>query len=146
MAPFPEVFLININWFSDQTKYMETFYFSISIALEFNMSDMFEVQPKSAANKNGKKLVAGTEVDKMDEKYMLMGLVCFVGAHYLSFIKSELDKKIIWKMFDDDKPIFVYHSWEAVIHNILQYGNLPTLLIYQRKTDGNKHLSEKELT
>ena len=43
MAPFPEVFLININWFSDQTKYMETFYFSISIALEFNMSDMFEV-------------------------------------------------------------------------------------------------------
>ena len=82
------MFLININWFSDHTKYMETFYFSISIAMEFNMSDMFEVQPKSAANKNGKVLVAGTEFDKLDETYMLMGLICFVGAHYLSFIKS----------------------------------------------------------
>ena len=135
MTPYPEVFLININWFSDHTKYMETFYFSISIALEFNMSDMFEVLPKKGAaqsSANGKKevLKAGTEFDKVDEKYMLMGLVCFVGAHYLSFIKSELNKKVIWKLFDDDKPILVYHSWEAVINNILQYGNLPTLLIY----------------
>ena len=88
---------------------------------------------------------AGTEFDKLDERYMLMGLVCFVGAHYISFIKSEQDKKIISKLFDDDKPIFVYSSWEAVIHNILQFGNLPTLLIYERKTESNKHLAEKEL-
>ena len=52
----------------------------------------------------------------------------------------------MWKLFDDDKPILVYHSWEAVINNILQYGNLPTLLIYERKSDSNKHLSEKELS
>lgn len=49
IAPYPEMFHININWFSDQTKYMETFYFSISIALEFKMSDMFEVLPKNGA-------------------------------------------------------------------------------------------------
>ena len=66
---------------------------------------------------------------------MLMGLVCFVGAHYFSFIKSEHNKKIVWKLYDDDKPIFIYQSWESVMYYILQYGNLPTLIIYERKTD-----------
>lgn len=144
MTPYPEVFQININWFSDHTKYLETFYFSISIALEFNISDMFEVQSKSSAQKE--KMKAATGSDKLDERYMLMGLVCFVGAHYLSFIKSDLNGKVIWKLFDDEKPILVYQSWEAVLNNILEYGNLPTLLIYEKKSDLNKHLAEKELT
>ena len=30
MTPYPEIFLININWFSDHTSYMETFHFSVS--------------------------------------------------------------------------------------------------------------------
>ena len=32
MRPYPNVFMLNISWFSDITSYMETFYFSISIA------------------------------------------------------------------------------------------------------------------
>lgn len=91
-------------------------------------------------------LEAGTEFDKVDETYILMGLVCFVGAHYFSFIKSEQNKKVIWKLYDDDKPIFVYQSWESVLYNILQYGNLPTLIVYERKSDKNKHLMERELS
>lgn len=39
---YPEVLMLNINWFSDQTTYMENFYFSISIALSFNINEMFE--------------------------------------------------------------------------------------------------------
>lgn len=35
-------------------------------------------------------------------------------------------------MFDDDKPIQVFSSWEAVLNHILQYGNLPTLLLYEK--------------
>lgn len=94
IAPFPDVFLININWFSDHTSYMETFYFSLSIAMEFNMSDMFEVESKSSAQaresgKGPKSLQPGSDIDKVDEQYVLMGLVCFVGAHYFTFIKSE---------------------------------------------------------
>lgn len=64
-------------------------------------------------------MIAGKDGDKADERYMLMGVICFVGAHYLTFIKSELDNKVIWNLFDDDKPILVYKSWEAVINNIL---------------------------
>ena len=48
-----------------------------------------------------------------------MGLVCFVGAHYFTFIKSEQNNKVIWKLYDDDKAIFVYKSWEFVLYNIL---------------------------
>ena len=59
-------------------------------------------------NSKQEKLIAGKDQDKDDERYMLMGIICFVGAHYLSFIKSELNNKVIWKSFDDDKPILVY--------------------------------------
>ena len=75
-----------------------------------------------------------------------MGLVCFVGAHYFTFIKSEQNNKVIWKLYDDDKAIFVYKSWEFVLYNILQYGYLPTLIIYEKKNDKNKYISEPELT
>ncbi|MGB1828164.1 MAG: hypothetical protein ACPHN0_08195 [Candidatus Poseidoniaceae archaeon] len=124
ITPYPEIFLMNINWFSDHTSYMETFYFSISIAMEFNISEMFEVQSKSSVQGLGgsatsSKLVEGKGNDRVDERYMLMGIVCFVGAHYLSFVKAELNRKVIWKCFDDDKPIFVYQSWESVLHNII---------------------------
>lgn len=143
------MFLININWFSDHISYMETFHFSISIPMEFNISDMFEVESKESFKAMGKKekLVAGrTEFDKVDETYILMGLVCFVGAHYFSFIKAMQGNKVIWKLYDDDKPIFVYQSWESVLYNILQYGNLPTLMIYEKKTDKNKLMTEKGLS
>lgn len=39
---YPEVLMLNINWFSDQTTYMENFYFSISVSLSFNINEMFE--------------------------------------------------------------------------------------------------------
>lgn len=109
---------------------MDTFYFSISIALEFRVNDMFEVQ----ASKSSAATANSIEDKSEEQSYILVGLVCFVGAHYLSFVKSYANNKVIWKLFDDDKPIFVYQSWEAVLHNILQYGNLPTLLIYERKS------------
>lgn len=76
---------------------------------------------------------------------MLKAVVCFVGAHYFSFVKSEQDKQIVWKLYDDERPIYKFDSWEHVLHNILQNGNLPTLLIYEKKSKLNDHLSEKPL-
>ena len=66
--------------------------------MEFNMSDMFEVETKAGykARAEGKSPIMqpGTEFDKVDETYMLMGLVCFVGAHYFSFVKAFKGNKI----------------------------------------------------
>ena len=52
---------------------------------------------------------------------------------------------IVWKLYDDERPIYKFDSWEHVLHNILQNGNLPTLLIYEKKSKLNEHLSEKPL-
>lgn len=41
--PYPEIFLINVNWHSDHVSYMETFFFSVSIAQQFKVSDMFDI-------------------------------------------------------------------------------------------------------
>ena len=38
MKPYPEVLMLNINWFSDHISYMETFAFGISIATEFKIN------------------------------------------------------------------------------------------------------------
>ena len=76
---------------------------------------------------------------------MLKAVVCFVGAHYFSFVKSMQDNRIVWKLYDDERPIYKFDSWEHVLHNILQNGNLPTLLIYEKKTKLNEHLSEMPL-
>lgn len=51
--------------------------------------------------------------------------------------------KVEWKLFDDDRPILCYQSWEAVLNYILQYGNLPTLIIYEKVSKKNENLLEK---
>lgn len=112
---------MNVNWWSDDVPCLQTFHFCVSIALEFNISDMFEVQSKTSFQKQSQlsdtksqnfKIEAGTEYDKMDETYMLKAVVCFVGAHYMSFVKSQQDKRIVWKLYDDANPILKFDTWE----------------------------------
>jgi len=43
---------------------------------------------------------------------MLKAVVCFVGAHYMSFVKSMQDKRIVWKLYDDANPILKFDTWE----------------------------------
>jgi hypothetical protein len=38
----------------------------------------------------------------------------------------------IWKLYDDYKPIDIYYSWKDIIEKILDFGTLPTVLIYQK--------------
>jgi hypothetical protein len=44
-----------------------------------------------------------------EDEYILKAIVCFLGAHYMTYIKdrSEGDKDSIplWKLYDDYKPI-----------------------------------------
>ena len=124
IEPYPDLLMLNINWYSDQIGYMDNFYFSMSIAQTLRISDMFELSSK-------------TTVPASD--YFLKGVVCFVGAHYFSFIHQMNDKtgRPEWLLFDDYKPIRVYDSWEGVLYNIIHYGNLPTLLLYEKVTKVN---------
>ena len=59
---------------------------------------------------------------------------------------SKRRLKIEWKLFDDDKSILCYKNWAAVLNYILQFGNLPTLIIYEKVSLNNVHLIEPKLT
>lgn len=72
-------------------------------------------------------------------------MVCFLGAHYITYIKgrSHPDKYNetfpIWKLYDDYKPVDMYMSWKDIIEKILDFGNLPTVLIYEKVNEQNKN-------
>lgn len=65
--------MLNINWFSDQIGYMDSFRFSMSIATQFSVGELFLVDP--------------ADMLPEDTFYLLKGVVCFVGAHYFTFIR-----------------------------------------------------------
>ena len=95
--PYPDMLMLNIIWYSDQVGFMDNFAFSMSIAQVVKIGDMFE-------------LAATSSKTTVTPEYLLKGVVCFVGAHYFSFISqlNEKTNKPEWLLFDDYKPIIVY--------------------------------------
>ena len=79
-----------------------------------------------------------SEQDTANNEYILKAVVCFLGAHYITYIKdrSHPDKNNetfpIWKLYDDYKPIDMFYCWKDIIEKILDYGTLPTVLIYEK--------------
>ena len=71
--------------------------------------------------------------------YVLKSVVCFLGAHYMTYIKKKQAEGFpVWKLYDDYKPTQLYTSWKEILEKILEFGTLPTVLIYERATDHNK--------
>lgn len=118
-APFPKTFCININWYDNNAPYMDTLRFCASIPQKFELSDLFEVKSH----------------EKCQSSYILQSVVCFLGAHYMTYIKkkdmSSDDSLPVWKLYDDQNPIQIYMSWKEILEKILEYGTLPTVLVYE---------------
>lgn len=96
---------------------METLNFAISITHSFRLDQLYcKDMPDT-----GKAI-----------QYALKGIVCFLGAHYMSFIKSKVKKEFVWKLFDDGKDITILPTWADVMGKIIQFQIQPTLLIYQK--------------
>mmetsp|Transcript_8248 Transcript_8248/g.12622 ORF Transcript_8248/g.12622 Transcript_8248/m.12622 type:complete len:127 (-) Transcript_8248:2052-2432(-) len=104
---------------------MDTLRFSCSIPTRFNLADLFDVS------------------DEKNEAYVLKSVVCFLGAHYMTYIKQKMTMPdgIIpcWKLYDDSKPVTTFYRWEEIIEQILESGTLPTILIYERLDKSNKN-------
>lgn len=130
--PYPQILTMNISWFDNQIRYDEAFKFAMAIATQFCIRDMFNVDPD--------------DLTAEDTIYKLKGVVCFVGAHYFSFIRQQSDMQE-WLYYDDDKPIQIFPTWESVLDNILRFGYMPCLLIYERVVlKGSDLLAEKPLS
>lgn len=126
-GPFPELLCLNINWFNNEVPYMDTLRFCSAIPQTFKLSDLFDIaeQPKS---------------DQVDEDYILKAVVCFLGAHYMTYIKVKEQGKDaipVWKLYDDYKPVTIYSQWREIMEKILEFGTLPTVLIYEKVNSFN---------
>lgn len=70
---------------------MDTLKFCTSIPQRFKLTDIFEIN--------------GTV---SEDEYILKAVVCFLGAHYMTYIKNKSSSKDSiphWKLYDDYKPI-----------------------------------------
>jgi len=105
---------------------MDILRFSCSIPQHFHLSELFDL-----------------ETTPKDETYMLKSVVCFLGAHYMTYIKqrNQTEHGIIpfWKLYDDNRQIATFQSWQEILEKMLEFGTLPTVLVYEKKNSVNQH-------
>ena len=112
--PIPRVFMMNISWFlNTKLSYVDTLTFALSITQQFYLKDLYS---GSSSRKDEFNLI----------KYHLKSIVCFLDAHYFTFVKHIVEEDdgrihVVWKHYDDDKEIMECDDWSDMIYKILQY-------------------------
>ena len=72
MSSAPEVFTLNLNWDGEPLP-TQIFKMMVTIPEKFKIKNLFDKAPA-------------------DETYVLKGLICYMGAHYLAFFRRMLIK------------------------------------------------------
>ena len=68
----------------------------------------------------------------------MKSVVCFYGAHYLTYIKKRDHEGLpVWKLYDDHRQVQIIYSWKDILDKILDLGCLPTMLTYEKVTPLN---------
>ena len=73
---------------------------------------------------------------KNEDPYILKGIICFLGAHYMTFVKQIIDEHPVWRLYDDTE-ITIYQDWTQILNKILEFGTLPTVLVYEKVNEHN---------
>ena len=125
--PLPGVTIFNINWFMDEASYEDILKILISIPHSYTIGDLYDYKDESES---------GT--------YVLKAVVCFVGAHYFSFVKQVYDKQPVWKKLNDDSDIEIYADWTQVILEQMPQKSRPSILVYEKLTEKNQDFDANE--
>ena len=70
-------------------------------------------------------------MDVSKDEYVLRSVVCFLGAHYMTYVKQVgashnrdgLDYEPVWKLYDDYKPVAKYQCWKDILEKIEEMSN-----------------------
>ena len=54
----------------------------------------------------------------------------------MTFVKQIIDEHPIWRLYDDTE-ITIYQDWTQILNKILEFGTLPTVLVYEKVTEHN---------
>jgi hypothetical protein len=113
----------NLVWRETNPKLTDICKLFLMLPLKFRNRDLFEL-PEGETSK----------------QYELFGLVCYWGAHYISFFRSDDFDANYWVCYDD-KVITKVNSWKDLIVKCLLSHFHPTILFY-RKVDSEKGFSQ----
>ena len=54
----------------------------------------------------------------------------------MTFVKQIIDEHPIWRLYDDTE-ITIYQDWTQILNKILEFGTLPTVLVYEKVNENN---------
>ena len=62
--------------------------------------------------------------------YQIKAVSCFIGAHYLSFVRMRDINDSYWRMYNDDESE-ILPNWAEVLTKMLDMKTQPTILFYE---------------
>lgn len=132
--PYPSVFTFNVAWWPN-VKPLESLLFWASIPQRFHLQTLYSTN----ADIDAKPKVSDGTADPSDPEYIMKSVVCFLGAHYMVYIKKKReDGTPVWRLYDDHNPIREFQGWSSVLEEVLA-ASVPTLLVYERVAEDNKN-------
>ena len=126
--PYPKILMLNFTWNEADIPCTELLKVLLSFEDGLRMSHLYKMEWDARAIN--------------DKEYNLRAMVCFVGAHYLIFIRERTvpnESKLMirsnqstvkWKLFNDTQ-IQEFPEWAAVVEYCIDSKCLPTLLIME---------------
>ena len=108
-----------------QVSYEEIIKLLVVLPIEYKISDVFDRQ----------------EDYKDDEVYVLKALVCYLGAHfftYMSHVTAEGEVK--WRLYNDSAEIMEYDHWYEVCYRLVETLTQPKILIYEKFNNENSSI------
>lgn len=75
-------------------------------------------------------------------------MICYVGAHYLIFLRNpelKVDKykSSKWKLYNDTE-IKEFRNWLQIVTYCIENKCIPTVLIYHKNTERNYYTNNLE--
>ncbi|CDW73817.1 ubiquitin carboxyl-terminal hydrolase-related protein [Stylonychia lemnae] len=121
-APYPKTLVLNFNWQADEAKSVDLLQVFLTLDDRVKLNHLYKIPSNDLS---------------IDQKaYSLKAFTCFLGAHYLVFIRQQIENTKIssgsWKLFND-LLIKDFDEWYDVINFCLESKCIPTLIIYEQQ-------------
>ncbi len=116
-APYPSILNLGFNWnvSHEEVKAENILNFLLSLQNQLKISDIFEIEQRDYA----------ASLDY----YSIRSIVCYVGAHYLVFMKASTSSQ--WTLFNDSS-IKHFQKWIDVVEYCIDTKCIPTMLVLEK--------------
>lgn len=120
----PKYFIFNLSWDESNPLLQDICKLYFCLPSVFRVDDLYDI-PKT------NQLV----------EYEMFGLMCYWGAHYVCYIKHEVDKIEFWENYDDTTIIRI-KDWTDLIKRAIKSHLHPVVIIYRTK-DNKKRIKDQ---